>query len=129
VKNPLHQSRRGWLLVMGRLVDVGGHRLHIERFGTGTPTVVMDASVSAGDKLGSVPSELAKFTHVVTYERAGLGFSDIGPRPRTIQHNVNELEKLLNKTRVPGPYVLVGHSFGGLNIRLYASQHPGLRRL
>jgi pimeloyl-ACP methyl ester carboxylesterase len=68
--------------------------------------------------------EVSKFTGVVTYNRAGLEGSDVGPRPRTSQQNVDELQRLLKRIGAPGPYVLVGHSFGGLNIRLFASEHP-----
>jgi pimeloyl-ACP methyl ester carboxylesterase len=120
-----HELRRGWLLVTGRLIDVGGYRLHVERFGSGSPTVVMDAGLCQRMKSwGRVPSELAKVTRVVIYDRAGLGFSGIGPRPRTSQQNVNELHALLSNAGIAGPYILVGHSFGGLNVRLYASQYP-----
>jgi pimeloyl-ACP methyl ester carboxylesterase len=73
---------------------------------------------------GSVPSEVATFTRVCTYDRAGLGFSESGPEPRTSKRIVNELHTLLVNAGVGGPYVLVGHSLGGLNVRLYASLYP-----
>jgi pimeloyl-ACP methyl ester carboxylesterase len=73
---------------------------------------------------GVVPSEVAKFAQVVTYNRAGLGFSERSPKLHTIQQTVDELHTLLSSAGIPGPFVLVGHSFGGLNMRLYASQHP-----
>jgi pimeloyl-ACP methyl ester carboxylesterase len=72
-----------------------------------------------------VVPEIAKFVQVVVYDRAGLGGSDPGPRPRTSQQNVTELHALLSNAGIPGPYVLVGHSFGGLDVRLFASQYPG----
>lgn len=124
VKPIARQLRRGWLILTGHLIDVGGYRLRIERAGHGTPTVVMDAglcqTIRSWDR---VAPEVAKFTEVVTYNRAGLVGSDAGPVPRTSQQNVAELNSLLVNARVPPPYVLVGHSFGGLNVRLYASQY------
>jgi pimeloyl-ACP methyl ester carboxylesterase len=85
----------------------------------------MDTGLCQGiNSWGRVPSALAQFTRVITYERAGLGFSDKGPSPRTSQRNVAELQTLLLKAEITGPLVLVGHSFGGFNVRLFASQHP-----
>ena len=125
VKTIAWHLRRGWLILSGRLIDVGGYRLRIEREGKGTPTVVMDAGLCQVMKTWDrVAAEVAKFAQVVTYDRAGLGGSDLGPRPRTSQQNVTELHSLLVNAGIPGPYVLVGHSFGGLNVRLYASQYP-----
>jgi len=124
LKPAARQLRRAWLILTGRMIDVGGYRLRFERAGHGTPTVVMDAglcqTLRSWDRIAP---EVAKFTGVVTYNRAGLEGSDAGPRPRTSQQNVDELQKLLKTAGVPGPYVLVGHSFGGLNVRLYASEH------
>lgn len=110
----------------GELVDIGGFRLHLNCIGQGTPTVVMDAGGGAPSiTWGLVPSEIAKFTRVCTYDRAGLGWSDRNPRiPRTSQQSVDELHLLLTKAKINPPYVLVGHSLGGVNMRLYANQHP-----
>lgn len=110
----------------GELVDIGGFRLHLSCMGQGTPTVVMDAGAGAPSiTWGLVPSGIAKFTRVCTYDRAGLGWSDPNPRSfRTSQKSVDELHSLLTKAGIKPPYILVGHSLGGANIRLYASQYP-----
>ncbi len=110
----------------GELVNIGGFRLHLNCNGQGTPTVVMDAGGGAPSiTWGLVPSEIAKFTRVCTYDRAGLGWSDPNPRiSRTSQQSVDELHLLLTKAGINPPYILVGHSLGGVNMRLYASQHP-----
>lgn len=113
----------------GRLVDVGGYRLHIYCSGpegaSGGPTVVMDAGIgecSLG--WGLVQPEIARFARVCTYDRAGLGWSDSATTPRTSQQIVSDLHALLTNAEIKPPYVLVGHSFGGLNARLYTSQFP-----
>ncbi len=119
---------RGLLIATGRLVDVGGYRLRIDRHGSGTPTVVFDAGLDQPmSTWGSVPSSVARFTRVVTYSRAGLDKSDParGPFPRTSRDIVAELHILLVSARITPPYVLVGHSYGGLNVRLFASRYPG----
>ena len=110
----------------GQLVDIGGFRLHLNCIGQGTPTVVMDAGGCAPSiTWGLVPSEIAKFTRVCTYDRAGLGWSDPNPRiSRTSQQSVDELHLLLTKAGINPPYILVGHSLGGVNMRLYANQYP-----
>ena len=110
----------------GELVDIGGFRLHLSCMGQGTPTVVMDAGAGAPSiTWGLVPSGIAKFTRVCTSDRAGLGWSDPNPRSfRTSQKSVDELHSLLTKAGIKPPYILVGHSLGGANIRLYASQYP-----
>ena len=105
----------------GQLVDVGGYRLHINCVGTGSPTVVIDAGWgdwSAG--WSRVQPEAAKTTRVCTYDRAGMGYSEPGPLPRTAEQFAKELHTLLQHAAIPGPYVLVGHSMGGAPVRVFA---------
>jgi pimeloyl-ACP methyl ester carboxylesterase len=109
----------------GELVDVGGYNLHLQDTGSGTPTVVLEAGMGAGVlSWALVEPEVAKFARVISYDRAGLGWSDRGPANRTSKQMVQELNKLLNQAGIPGPYVLVGASFGGLNVRLFAHEYP-----
>ncbi|MGA8271474.1 MAG: alpha/beta hydrolase [Candidatus Sulfotelmatobacter sp.] len=108
----------------GRLVDIGGYRLHINCAGAGTPVVILDSGL--GDSYVSwskVQPEIAKFTRVCSYDRAGLGFSDSSPRPRTSKVMAEELHTLLRNAGISPPYVLVGHSMGGYNVRLFASSY------
>ena len=110
---------------IGQLVDVGGYRLHLACRGDGGPTVVMEAAIGETGLLWSlVQPAIAKTTRACVYDRAGLGWSDPSPRPRTAAVMVEELHALLGTAEVPGPYVLVGHSLGGLLVRLYAVRHP-----
>jgi pimeloyl-ACP methyl ester carboxylesterase len=108
----------------GRLVDVGGHRLHIWCTGSGQPTVILENGLG-GSGLGwsFVQPEVAKFTRVCSYDRAGTGHSDSGPSPRTARRIGQELAQLLDRTGVRGPLVLVGASIGGLFVRVFASEH------
>src|SRR2546430_2450553 len=109
----------------GRLVDVGGHRLHINCTGRGVPTVVMEAG--AGDfsfDWSLVQSKVTRFTRVCSYDRAGYAWSDPGPTPRTMQQIVAELHTGLRKVGVKAPYLFVGQSLGGLIARVYANQYP-----
>lgn len=109
----------------GQLVDVGGYRLHINCTGTGSPTVVIDAGL--GDWSASwsswVQPEVAKTTRVCTYDRAGMGYSEAGPLPRTAEQFAKELHTLLQHAGIPGPYVLVGHSMGGLPVRVFVHEY------
>jgi pimeloyl-ACP methyl ester carboxylesterase len=109
----------------GRLVDVGGHRLHLQCAGTGRPAVILDAALGASSLSWTfVQREVARFTTACAYDRAGFGWSDAGPLPRTVGRIVDELRALLSRAGVPPPYVMVGHSFGGLTARLHAARHP-----
>jgi pimeloyl-ACP methyl ester carboxylesterase len=110
----------------GDRVDIGGRALFLSCTGTGAPTVVLEAG--GGNTVATwagVQPEIARFTRVCSYDRAGLGQSDPAPAGvRTVQDSVNDLHALLDAAGFPGPYVLAGHSFGGLIVRLYASQYP-----
>ena len=108
----------------GERVDVGGYRMHIYCAGTGSPTVILDgASVDTVSSWQWVQAEIAQVTRVCAYDRPGLGWSDLGPEPRDANQNTGQLHMLLDRSVVKPPYVLVGHSFGGLYVRLYAAQY------
>jgi pimeloyl-ACP methyl ester carboxylesterase len=112
----------------GQMVDVGGYRMHIHCQGharrDGGPTVVMDAAIGEPSlSWGSVPEQVAAFAPVCTYDRAGLGWSEASPQPRLASNIVAELHTLLTQAAVKPPYVLVGHSMGGLYACLYAHEH------
>jgi len=110
----------------GRLVDVGGHKLHIWCTGSGEPTVVLENGLGGGSGIvgwSFVQPEVAKFTRVCSYDRAGTGYSDPGPSPRTARRIAYELAQLLDRTGISGPLVLVGASIGGLFVRVFASEH------
>ena len=109
----------------GRLVDVGGYRLHIQCVGSGSPTVVLDAGLGGASlDWNLVQSEIGSMAQVCSYDRAGMGWSDPGPLPRTPDQIAHELHTLLTNAGIAGPYILVGHSLAGKNVRLFASQHP-----
>ncbi len=109
----------------GRLLDMGGFKLHLYCVGEGIPTVVLDAGLggSAND-WSKVQPLLRQTTRVCTYDRAGYGWSDRGPTPRTSGRLASELRTLLARAKVPPPYIVVGHSFGGYNARLFSSFYP-----
>jgi pimeloyl-ACP methyl ester carboxylesterase len=109
----------------GRLVDLGDYALHLDCRGEGSPTVVLDAGLSASSlDWALVQPELAHTTRVCSYDRAGMGWSEPGAAPRSPGHVAEELHQLLVNGGVPGPYVLVGHSLAGKNIRMFAHAHP-----
>ena len=115
--------------VIDQMIDVGGYRLHINCAGDsskGSPTVVMDAGgYDSSETWSKVQPEIAKFAHVCVYDRAGLGKSERQPNPSyPSQQVVKDLHTLLVNAHVVLPLVLVGHSFGGMNVRLYASKFP-----
>lgn len=108
----------------GRLVDVGGYKMHIDCTGQGSPVIVLDSGL--GDSYISWHKgqpEMAKFTRVCSYDRAGLGYSDSSPNPRTSKVIAEELYTLLRSAGVSAPFILVGHSMGGYDVRLFATSH------
>ena len=111
----------------GRLVDVGGHRLHLNITGEdhGLPTIVLESGLGYPyAQWARVQPKVASFARVVSYDRAGYGWSDAGPRPRAVERVVAELRSALKAAQLDGPYVLVGHSFGGLLSRAFAEKYP-----
>ena len=109
----------------GQMIDVGGHRLHLYCTGTGSPTVVLEAAAPGWSLYWSlVQPEVSTMTRVCAYDRAGLGWSERGPLPRTGQRMARELHRLLERAEIPGPYILVGHSLGGFVTRLYRQEYP-----
>jgi len=112
----------------GQMVDVGGYRLHLYCVGKnveGSPTVILEHGLGATSAAWArVQPEIAQTTRVCAYDRAGMGWSDPGPAPRDAEHIVTELHSLLQNAGIPGPYVLVGWSFGGLYVRMYAGKYP-----
>lgn len=110
----------------GLLIDVGGHLLHIQCRGEGLPVVVLDAGLGgASSDWRKVQPDLATTNRTCIYDRAGYGRSDAGPLPRTSARIAAELRTLLMLAELPPPYLLVGHSFGGYNMRLFAGLFPG----
>jgi pimeloyl-ACP methyl ester carboxylesterase len=108
----------------GKLVDVGGHSLHINCVGQGGPTVILEAANGGmSAHWVRVQQEVARATRVCAYDRAGLGWSEPGPEPRDAKQVSSELHALLTNAGIDGPYVLVGHSYGGLYARMYAARY------
>lgn len=109
----------------GRLVDVGGYRLHLDCRGEGSPTIIMDAGLGGSSLDWSlVQPQLAATSRVCSFDRAGMGWSDPGPGTRSPAQIAEELHALLRNGEVPGPYVLVGHSLAGKNLRMFARAYP-----
>src|SRR6185369_1395992 len=102
-----------------------GHHMHLNCVGTGNPTVVLESGFNSTSlDWGLVQPEMAQFTRACAYDRAGLGWSEIGLEPRTPKQIVTELHSLLQNASIEAPYVLVGHSIGGKYIRMYADLYP-----
>jgi pimeloyl-ACP methyl ester carboxylesterase len=107
----------------GHLVDMGGYRMHLYCSGIGSPTVVFDSGLS--DSYLSwyrVQPEVAQFTRACSYDRAGLGWSEPSPLPRNSGVFAEELHALLHNAGINGPFLLVGHSMGGYDVRIFASR-------
>jgi pimeloyl-ACP methyl ester carboxylesterase len=109
----------------GQLVDVGGHRLHLHCTGTGSLTVVLEPGLGgASSDLGWVAPAVAADSRVCVYDRAGRGWSDAADGPQDAAGIAADLHTLLDRAGVPGPYVLAGHSFGGLYVQTFAANYP-----
>ncbi len=107
----------------GRLVDIGGHKLHLWCSGNGAPVVVLESGLGgASFDWGYVQPAVSAFTKACSYDRAGMGYSDPGPFPRTTRRTADELARLLDRAGVTGPVILVGASIGGLMVRVFASE-------
>jgi pimeloyl-ACP methyl ester carboxylesterase len=108
----------------GDLVDVGGRRLYVECIGSGSPTVVLEAGLGLNSRSWTtVQLELGQTTRTCAYDRAGTGDSDAMPGVHDAGDEIRDLERLLDRGRIEPPYVLVGHSYGGLLARLFARAH------
>jgi len=109
----------------GHLVQAGSIRMNIDCSGQGSPTVILESG-SGGPSVDwlMVQPEVAKFSRVCSYDRAGYGWSDSGPEPRSSVQIAHELKQLMQAAGEKGPYVLVGHSMGGYDIRVYTGQYP-----
>lgn len=109
----------------GKLIGVDGRDMHLACAGSGEPTVVLEAGLpSSSLTWAAVVPEVARFAKVCTYDRAGYGWSETGRPPRTAANIVRELRLVLRNAGIAPPYVVVGHSFGGLVVQLYASTYP-----
>jgi pimeloyl-ACP methyl ester carboxylesterase len=110
----------------GRLISVGGHRLHLLCKGSTAPAVVIEQGAGELSKFWwPVQDEIAKFAQVCTYDRAGYGWSEQGRSGATIEDRTRELHTLLSKAGVQGPFIFVAHSYGGLIVRNYVREYPG----
>ena len=109
----------------GNLIDVDGYKMHIYCMGAGSPTIVLD-HVGGGSSIdwALIQPKLAEHTRVCAYDRAGYGWSEYNPAPRTLAQQAHELHTLLVNANEPGPYILVGHSYGARVARVYAAKFP-----
>jgi pimeloyl-ACP methyl ester carboxylesterase len=108
----------------GKLVDIGGYHIHLYCQGEGSPTVILESGLNDFSvSWAKIQPEVAKATRVCSYDRAGLGWSETSPQPRTSDVMAEELHEVLNKAGINGPYILVGHSFGGIIVRAFAHRY------
>jgi len=109
----------------GQLIDIGGRRINLHCMGAGNPTVVLMSGLFSWSVVWyKTQSVIAQQTRVCAFDRAGYGFSDPGPRPQIVSDVVEDLHAALKAGTIPGPYVLVGHSLGGIEARFYAQRWP-----
>ncbi|GAA2155718.1 hypothetical protein GCM10009844_43200 [Nocardioides koreensis] len=112
-------------LTSGRLIDVGGHQLRLDCVGSGSPTVVLEPGAGGTSaSMGWIAPAVADQTRVCVYDRAGRGGSQTADGPQDGARIATDLHTLLHRAGVPGPYVLAGHSFGGLYVRIFAARYP-----
>ena len=113
------------LVPPGRFLNLGTHRLYYECMGTGSPAVLIDYGIgSSAIAWRELQRQIARETTACTYDRAGYGWSDPGPSPRTTELAAGEMHELVEQLALRGPIVLVGHSFGGFNTRYFAARWP-----
>lgn len=129
VKLPLTFKRAGQSDSQSSLtlqkVDVGGHSLSLLIGGQGSPAVIFEGGFGTGIvSWSTVQKEVSAFARTVSYDRAGIGQSQLGPKPRSAKQIATELHVALEKAGVKPPYVLVGHSFGGIYVRVFADMYP-----
>ena len=109
----------------GQLVDVGGHRLHLQCVGSGSPTVILESGLGETEAYWAwISTAVARDTRVCVYDRAGRGWSDDASVPQDGVAVATYLHTLLDRARVPGPFVLVGHSSGAQYVRIFAGHYP-----
>ena len=110
---------------LDEMVDIGTHSLYVHCLGTGRPTIVIDTGVGETyESWETVIETIGRQTRVCAYDRAGYGRSEPGPMPRDSQRAADELHLLLARSGEDGPFLLVGHSLGGLNMQVYANSYP-----
>jgi pimeloyl-ACP methyl ester carboxylesterase len=121
----ISQSTEPAVAMRGQLVDVGPYRLHLECTGSRGPTVILEpGGGGSAASMGLIAPAVARDSRVCVYDRAGRGWSDPAASPPDGAQIATDLHRLLARAHVPGPYVLAGHSFGGLYVRSYAAKYP-----
>ena len=121
----IRESTAPAVVMRGQLVDVGPYRLHLECHGSRGPTVILEPGAGgSAATMGLIAPAVARDSRVCVYDRAGRGWSDPAASPPDGAQIATDLHRLLARAHVPGPYVLAGHSFGGLYVRTYAAKYP-----
>jgi pimeloyl-ACP methyl ester carboxylesterase len=125
VETVIEATDGGRTAIGGELIDVGGHKLFISCSGTGSPTVVLEGGAGQGSAyFARIAPEVASTTRVCAYDRAGRGSSEPASGPQDGATIARDLHALLAATGNPGPYVLAGHSSGGVYVRFFAAAYP-----
>lgn len=109
----------------GTYVDLGGRKLHIQKQGGSGPPVILEAGIAASSlSWRLVDAEIARFAKVYSYDRAGFGWSPFSDRPKVARELIEEMRLAMQVACVPTPRIVVGHSFGGMMMRMYAAMYP-----